>query len=159
MKNLLNELKNVIITVVVALVVYCVCVPAHACIVENNSYNTIVDKVVSNIVYCTINGQQYSFYSDDEGVYCSGENINVTLKDDCIVKAHSNAEVVNGVIITNAIETDMFDINNEKLYLYGVNTNNGIVYFDTVDNSWQQGDNVNLTVNSNGYIVGVEWLE
>ena len=158
--KILENIKDVVITVIVALIVYCICVPspAHATTL-NDSYNTFVDKVVADTVYCTVEGNQYSFYSDDDGVYYQGEDINVILEDNCIVKAHSNAKVVQGTIVTNVIETDMFDINDDKLYLYGVNTSNGIVYFDTIDNTWQQGDNVNLTVNNNGYVVGVEWLE
>ena len=62
MKNILNKLSNVIITIVISLIVYCVCVPsipANACIIENGYYNTVVDKVVSNIVYCTVNSNGY----------------------------------------------------------------------------------------------------
>ena len=159
MKNLLNELKNVIITVVVALVV-CYCIPVQSYTSSINSYDTVVDKVVANTVYCTVNGQQYSFYSDDEGVYYLGENINVTLNNNKIEYAHSISKQVQGSIISDTICTDLKDCNDENIYLYAVQVDNGnIVYFDTIDNTWEQGDKVNLTINNSGAVVGVEWLK
>ena len=56
MKNILNKLSNVIITIVVALIVYCVCVPspAHATTckeavrVDTYSYNNNFVEVVND---------------------------------------------------------------------------------------------------------------
>ena len=55
---------------------------------------------------------------------------------------------------------DIKDCNDENIYLYAVQVDNGIiVYFDTIDNTWEQGDKVNLTINNSGAVVGVEWLK
>ena len=157
--KLLNELKNVIITIVVALVV-CYCIPVQSYASSINSYDTVVDKVVANTVYCTVNNTQYSFVSDDEGIYYPCENINVTLNNNKIEYAHSISKQVQGSIICDSIYTDVNDCNDENIYLYAVQVDdNNIVYFDTIDNTWEQGDKVNMTINNSGAVVGVEWLK
>ena len=78
MKNILNKLSNVIITIVVALIVYCICVPspAHATTckdavrVNTYSYN-------NNFVECFSDGSRIVTYNNEHVIEKYDSNNNV----------------------------------------------------------------------------------
>lgn len=79
MKNILNKLSNVIITIVVALIVYCICVPspAHATTTCKDAVRVNTYSYNNNFVECFSDGSRIVTYNDENVIEKYDSNNNV----------------------------------------------------------------------------------
>ena len=66
MKNILNKLSNVIVTIVVALIVYCVCVPSPANATCKDAVRVDTYSYNNNFVECFSDGSRIVTYNDEK---------------------------------------------------------------------------------------------
>ena len=120
------------------------------------------EMILSETVSVNVNEKKNELYGFFRGIK---DFVNIIRWDNlfneyCIKINNKVREQKRWSIISYSIYTDVKDCNDENIYLYAVQVYNGnIVYFDTIDNTWEQGDKVNLTINNSGAVVGVEWLK
>ena len=77
MKNILNKLSNVIITIVVALIVYCVCVPSPANATCKDAERVNTYSYNNNFVECFSDGSRIVTYNNESVIEKYDANNNV----------------------------------------------------------------------------------